>query len=67
MEAEKNYLAEVEMRISAENQAMLVTNQRQIAEQLVRLGALDKCKTEKQTVLGLKSAGGPEYSVSKIH
>jgi hypothetical protein len=38
---------------------MLVTNQRQIAEQLVRLAALDICKKEKQAVLGLKSQ--PEF------
>lgn len=55
MEAEQRYLEEVEKRISAEIKATLVTNQRQIAEQLVQYAALDKWKTEKQTVLSLNT------------
>ena len=50
----QNFLNEVEARIAAEKQAALVTNQRQIAEQLLRQAALAKWKSEKQTVMALK-------------
>ena len=50
----QNFLNEVEARIAAEKQAALVTNQRQIAEQLLRQAALAKWKSEKQAVMALK-------------
>ncbi len=55
VEAEQRCLNEIEARITAEKQAELITNQRQIAEQLMRKLAQDKWKIEKKAVLDLHS------------
>jgi hypothetical protein len=59
--AKKRYLTEVESRITAEKQAALVSNQRQIAEQLLRQAALATWQNEKQLVKSIKPAA---YQVS---
>ncbi len=55
VEAGQRCLNEIEARIAVEKQAELISNQRQIAEQLMRQLAQAKWKSEKQAVLDLHS------------